>query len=410
MGSGPIHYESPQKPLSNLAWNLGVIMSACVATAPTHTDGQRLPVCCEVSIAQIPLRYRDRLPRGVRSCYIQEPIPSHDRPGSYLTRIAVTPDGLRKAGPIYLDPEREDQREALSTFVALLKAAQEDPACQTGTLRAFPASWLPQDIRSGIALCSGETTLYLEETGVIGELGHDDGVVRVQLVHLAALPHYLVHPCQHRILSFWMLQDLVERAPEWGSELASRETLAQREQVQRYIMEHGGHAESIAAKTTFPTDPPQPTSEQLALLPLKETIELAEEDLQGFNPELQVAVLDAVRNKVEQIQRFGSWQGSHHSIASLPRRQLHAMQACIEAIKWWYLSIPPEAREPITWARPIDDAHGYTIGYQVIIGVPYCLASMIERNLFVLPKNTPRFDASQSAAAERRSLQVTAAA
>ncbi len=343
-------------------------------------------------MSEIPQRYRGRLPRWARRCYVQEPVSSYDRPGCYLTRIALTPEGLRKAGPIYLDPEREDQREVLDVFFSLIAAAERNSADTNGVIRALPASCLPHDAPFAQNGASNDI-LYVKETGVVAErVVSDERVECLQLVHVAVLPHRLRDYSARCVYSLWLDADEVASAPLWDCELAGLESQELHERVSRSTVSPGEQAQQSEEKTGQRSDP-QAESEQYSFLPLKAVIELHEYELDGFDPQQQLSVLNAALAKVVRATTYRALEAS--ALAYLPTEQLRAIANCIDAVKWWYLALPRQAREPVARLIAQTRADGRVLGYQAIIGVPTSLVGTIDRHLLVLPRGKPRFCAPQ---------------
>src|SRR5579884_3330615 len=90
---------------------------------------------------------------------------------------------------------------------------------------------------------------------------------------------------------------------------------------------------------------PQAESEQYSFLPLKAVIELHEYELDGFDPQQQLSVLNAALAKVVRATTYRALEAS--ALAYLPTEQLRAIANCIDAVKWWYLALPRQAREPV---------------------------------------------------------------
>ncbi len=96
-----------------------------------------LRLCFEVSVSCLPLKYRDRLSRRQRTCWVETPEPSSVRPGYFLTRIGSTPDKVRAKGPVFLT-----EQEA-AALVPVVEASSP-------IIKVAPAFLLPEDVRRAI--------------------------------------------------------------------------------------------------------------------------------------------------------------------------------------------------------------------------------------------------------------------
>ncbi len=96
-----------------------------------------LRLCFEVSVSCLPLKYRDRISRRQRTCWVETPEPSSVRPGYFLTRIGSTPDKVRAKGPVFLT-----EQEA-AALVPVVEASSP-------IIKVAPAFLLPEDVRRAI--------------------------------------------------------------------------------------------------------------------------------------------------------------------------------------------------------------------------------------------------------------------
>jgi hypothetical protein len=96
-----------------------------------------LRLCFEVSVSCLPLKYRDRLSRRQRTCWVETPEPSSVRPGYFLTRIGSTPDKVRAKGPVFLT-----EQEA-AALVPVVEASSP-------IIKVAPAFLLPEDVRRAV--------------------------------------------------------------------------------------------------------------------------------------------------------------------------------------------------------------------------------------------------------------------
>jgi len=103
-----------------------------------HPGKPRLRCACyEVSVSCLPTKYRDRISRHQRTCWVETPVPSSIRPGYFLTRIGSTPDQLRDKRPVFVT----------ETEAAALVSVSQAPAL---AIKVAPAFLLPQDIQRAI--------------------------------------------------------------------------------------------------------------------------------------------------------------------------------------------------------------------------------------------------------------------
>ncbi|MGH9824808.1 MAG: hypothetical protein ACREDR_16385 [Blastocatellia bacterium] len=90
--------------------------------------------CFEVAVSSLPMKYRDRISRRQRTCWIMTPEPSPIRPGYFTTRIGSTPDKVHAKAPIFLTEEE----------AAVLVPVAQAPS---PAIKVAPAFLLPEAVR-----------------------------------------------------------------------------------------------------------------------------------------------------------------------------------------------------------------------------------------------------------------------
>ncbi len=106
--------------------------------SPERRASMRAPrVCFETTVSCLPMKYRDRISRRQRTCWVETPEPSPLRPGYFTTRIGSTPDKVRAKGPVFLT-----EQEA----AALVPVAE----VSSPVIKVAPAFLLPEDVRQAV--------------------------------------------------------------------------------------------------------------------------------------------------------------------------------------------------------------------------------------------------------------------
>jgi len=383
----------------------------------------RARYCYEVPVSCIPVKYRDRLPRRSRICYVEEPEQHNCHPEYFTTRAAITTQALVKAKQIMITAVEADAiRRAIAT-----------PAASTITIKAAPAYFLPYDLQglssdpsfdlsesdalmvpptqatqideqtdqqvTGLALPATGTTQQEGESRALFDVWYisptENRDEELQMVHTSCFSERLANKMTGPVYTVWMRAEYIDQSLPWSSDLQHLDSHQRRLQVHQHALQVGAVAPFVMVD-----EPPlkeQETHDEFT--PLKD-IFLQKEDL---DPVLDDAEIRSTAPDQSQILRTTIRIVKQHVKKHQARGELERATACtqIEESLRKMLQWHRHQRNKPTIARlePVFSTHRTVylnqpasklparrvacvhiirrlIGYRVVIDIPPHLASL----------------------------------